>query len=84
MPTQNPTLTILLARFNGRVLIPFSSATECLGIAPQTGRNQLSKGSFPIPTLISGNRRYIHISDMAAWVESLREQPLAKREKCNG
>lgn len=86
MQTENPTLTILLARFNGQVLIPFSAGAECIGIATQTGRNQLSRGEFPIPTVLSGSRRYIHIEDLASYVESLRESHGKKttRGACNG
>lgn len=73
MQTQNPTLTILLAHFNGQVLIPFAAGAECVGIAIQTGRNKLNRGEFPIPTLLSGSRRFIHIQDLATYVESLRE-----------
>lgn len=72
MPT-NQTITILLARFNGQILIPFASAAECVGIAVQTARNKLNRNEFPIATLLSGSRRFVHIEDLAAYVESLRE-----------
>lgn len=85
MPT-NPTITILLARFNGQVLIPFASAVECVGIAVQTARNKLNRNEFPIATLLSGGRRFIHIQDLANYVESLRESQGKKttREACDG
>lgn len=78
MQTQNPTLTILMARFNSQVLVPFAAGAECVGIAVQTARNKLNRGEFPIPTLLSGGRRFIHIQDLANYVEGLREQPLQK------
>ena len=84
MQTQNSTLTILLARFNSQVLVPFAAGAECVGIPVQTARNKLHKGEFPIPTVLTGNRRFIHIEDLANYVENLREQPLAKGEKNDG
>lgn len=76
----NSTLTILLARFNGQVLVPFAAGAECVGIPVQTARNKLHKGEFPIPTILSGTRRFIYIQDLSDYVETLRKQPLAKGE----
>lgn len=74
MPTISSTLQILLARFNGQVLIPFAPASESVGIPEQTARNLLSKKKFPIPTVpnSNGSRRFIHIEDLANYVDSLR------------
>jgi len=68
----NPTLQILLARFNGQVLIPFIPAAETMGFAGQTARNLSSRGEFPVPTVTVGRRRFIHLADMAEYVEALR------------
>lgn len=68
------TLQILLARFNGQVLIPLATASESVGINVQTARNRLVGGNFPIPTVLNGSRRFIHISDLASYVESLRDK----------
>jgi len=82
MQTQiSSTLQILLARFNGQILIPFVAASESVGIPEQTARNKLSKGEFPIPTVLSGSRRQIHIQDLAAYVDNLREQSVVKKPK---
>jgi hypothetical protein len=77
----NSTITILLARFNGQVLIPFAAAAECVGIPEQTARNKLVKGVFPIPTVLSGGRRFVHVQDLANYVESLREFPGKKTNR---
>lgn len=71
---QNITITlqILLAKFNGQILIPLVRASESIGIPGQTARNQLTDGTFPIPTVKRDSRRFIHISDLADYVESLR------------
>lgn len=57
----NSTITILLAQFNGQVLIPLAAGAECVGIPEQTARNKLVKGEFPIPTVLSGGRRFMHV-----------------------
>jgi Pyocin activator protein PrtN len=79
--TLSATLQILLARFNGQVLIPFILAAESVGIAQQTARNQLVSGKFPIKTILVGSRRFIHILDLAEYVDSLREQPIGKSKR---
>lgn len=68
------TLQILLARFNGQVLIPLAAASESVGIPEQTARNRLAGGNFPIRTVLNGSRRFIHVADLADYVESLRAQ----------
>lgn len=76
MQNINSTLQVLLVRFNGKVLIPLESAVESIGIHIRTARNKLSKGTFPIPTVLVLSRRYIHISDLANYVESCRVSPV--------
>lgn len=71
MQNINTTIQILLARFNGQVLIPLVSASESVGISAQTARNRLCNGTFPIPTRLVESRRFIHISDLANFVDSL-------------
>lgn len=65
------TLQILLVRFHGQVLIPFASASESIGIPGPTARNMLSGGTYPVKTVKIGSRRFIHINDLANFVESL-------------
>lgn len=81
MQQLNSTITILLARFNGQVLIPFAAASECVGIREQTARNLLVKGEFPIPTILLGGRRFVHIQDLADYVESLRQSQHKKTRR---
>jgi hypothetical protein len=74
MSNLSPTLQILLARFNGQILIPFTAAAESAGIAEQSARNLVAQKRFPIPTLqnSSGSRRFVHIDDLANYIDSLR------------
>jgi hypothetical protein len=80
MQNITTTIQILLARFNGQVLIPLVSASESVGISAQTARNRLSNGTFPIPTVMVESRRFIHISDLADFVESRRAPKQATPE----
>ena len=72
MQQLNTTIEILLARFNGQVLIPFVAASEAAGIPQQTARNRLAKGDYPIPTILNGSRRFVHVADLSEYIESLR------------
>lgn len=74
MQNLSSTLQILLARFDGQVLIPFASASKSVGIPEQTARNRLVSGNFPIPTVLNGSRRFVHVADLADYVESLRSE----------
>lgn len=78
MQNLSTTTAILLTKFNGQILIPFSEAAEIAGIASQTARNQLSKGTFPIPSIRNGGRRFIHINDLAAFIDKLRDSGVSK------
>ena len=71
MQNITTTIQILLARFNGQVLIPLVAASESVGISAQTARNRLSNGTFPISTKLVESRRFIHITDLADFVDSL-------------
>lgn len=80
MQQLNSTIQILLAQFNGQVLIPFVAASEAAGIPQQTARNRLAKGDYPIPTVLNGSRRFVHVADLCEYIESLRSpKPKPKR-----
>jgi hypothetical protein len=80
MQSITTTIQILLARYNGQGLIPLVSASESVGISAQTARNRLSNGTFPIPTRLVESRRFIHISDLAVFVDSLPTSKSASPE----
>lgn len=70
---QIPSLVeILLAKFDGQLLIPLLDALTVIGYNQQTARNELSKKSFPIRTVLQGGRRYICITDLAAYLARLQ------------
>ena len=78
MQNQSTTLTILLAQFGGQILIPFASASTTAGMAEQTARNRLVRGDYPMRTVTVGGRRFVHVEDLATYIESLR-QPTPRR-----
>ena len=76
-------LELLKERFNGKLLIPFAAGSEAVGFTAKTARNKLSLGTFPIRTVLEGTRRYIHITDLASYVDSKYADltsPLSKRQ----
>lgn len=82
-PTTPTLVDVLLAKFYGRILVPFPDAVEALGYNRQTARNELVRGVFPVPTMLQGARRFIAVTDIAAYVERLyanREQPRPKKK----
>lgn len=78
MQNLSSTIQILLAQHDGKVLIPFAAASSTAGMAEQTARNALSRGDYPIPTVEVGRRRFVHVQDLAEYIESLR-QPKPRR-----
>lgn len=67
-----PSLLLLSVQFPGQILIPFISAATRAGWKSQTARNLLSAGKFPLPTTTVGSRRFVHIADLANYLESKR------------
>ena len=83
MDVNSTTIQLLSARFRGQILIPFTDGAEVLGYAPQTARNKLHQGNFPVQTIMYGHRRVIHIEDLANYIDKHRDPagqfPKAKR-----
>lgn len=82
-PTTPTLVDVLLAKFHGRILIPFLDAIDAIGINHQTARNKLHRGVFPVPTMLQGGRRFIAVTDLAAYLEQLyaaREKPKQKKK----
>src|ERR1035437_4501707 len=85
MRTEEPnddSLTILTRHHSG-LLLPLSAAAQEIGINLRTAHNQISKGVFPIPTILRDRRRYVHISELAIYLDRLCQRaaennPLSK------
>lgn len=60
---------LLLARFDGRLVIPFVEALEVLSYNQQTARNELSRKVFPIPVFKRGSRNFISVESLAIYLQ---------------
>lgn len=69
--TTENSLEILSLRY-GRSLLPLSMAAREIGINLRTAHNQISKGIFPVPTILQARRRYVHVEDLAGYIDRLR------------
>jgi hypothetical protein len=65
-------LAALSSRYGG-TLLPLSQAAEEIGIKLRTAHNQISKGVFPIPTILRDRRRYVLAEDLAGYIDNLRQ-----------
>lgn len=74
MQNVSITIQILLARFDGQLLIPFALGASAAGFKEQNARNLAVRGKFPIPTSLNenGSRRFIHIQDLADYIDARR------------
>lgn len=78
MQNISSNLQILLARFDGQLLIPFSEAAKSAGFKEQTARNLLVAKKFPIRSEKRGSRRFVHISDLANYIESVLPEKIKR------
>jgi hypothetical protein len=69
IPTRS--LSTIPNRYGG-TLLPLSLAAQEIGIKLRTAHNQISKGVFPIPTILRDRRRYVLAEDLAGYIDNLR------------
>lgn len=69
--TAENSMEILSHRYS-RSLLPLSMAAHEIGINLRTAHNQISKGIFPVPTILQARRRYVHVEDLAGYIDQLR------------
>lgn len=74
-------LNLLLSKYD-QILIPLPKAAKEIGLCGATARNAVSNGSFPIATIKQGRLRFVHVSDLAAYLDSL--PVMHEMEKCKG
>lgn len=75
MSTSTPsTLQYLETLFPGLALVPVVKAGECLSLAPQTTRNKLATGQFPVKTVLLGGKRLVKKTDLAHYIDDLGEE----------
>jgi hypothetical protein len=85
LSVEYSTSALLLARFDGRVIIPFSEALDALSYHVPTARNQRSQGTFPIPVITRGKRLYIELSELLRYTSGKKKRGRkTKAEKLAG
>lgn len=65
-PTEQIDSLSILSRQHSGSLLPLSATAQEIGINLRTAHNQISKGIFPIPTILRDRRRYVYISELAS------------------
>jgi hypothetical protein len=78
--TPENSLEILSQRYS-RSLLPLSTAAHEIGINLRTAHNQISKGIFPIATILRDRRRYVHVADLAGYIDRLRNSAAPSRSQ---
>lgn len=69
---QSKSIELLKALYPGALQVGIEQLALALSQHPQTIRNQVSEGTFPIPTYCIGARRYAAIIDVASYLDGLR------------
>lgn len=69
--STNSTLDYLESLWPRQALVPALEAGKCLSYAPQTTRNKLAKGQFPIRTVLVGGKRLVKKTDLAQYIDDL-------------
>lgn len=67
----NSTLDYLESLWPRQALVPVLEAGKCLSYAPQTTRNKLAKGQFPVPTVLVGGKRLVNKTQLARYIDEL-------------
>ncbi len=57
--------------FPGMALVPVLEAGQCLSYAPQTTKNKVHNGTFPIKTILVGGKRVVKKTDLAYYIDCL-------------
>lgn len=63
---------LLMAQYQ-KIRVTPEELADILGIAVNTIYNQISAGSFPIPTYKEGKSRYADIRDVGAYLDKCRQ-----------
>ena len=67
------TTALLYDRYQ-RARLNAAELGEQLGLSEGTVRNQISAGTFPVPTYLDGGKRWADIRDVAAYLDQCRER----------
>lgn len=68
--------TMLYLKYD-RVRLTVDEVAHELGIKPGTVRNQISDGSFPVPSYVEGRNRFIDVRALGKYLDERYAEALA-------
>ena len=68
--------TMLYLKYD-RVRLSVDEVAHELGIKAGTVRNQISEGSFPIPSYVEGRNRYVDVRALGQYLDERHNEALA-------
>lgn len=68
--------TMLYLKYD-RVRLTVEEVAHELGIKPGTVRNQISDGSFPVPSYVEGRNRFVDVRALGQYLDERHEEALA-------
>lgn len=66
------TLELVLRLSDGAISIPLKKTAHILGLEPQTIRNRMHEGRWPLPPIRQGRNVYFHAQDIADLIDTGR------------
>ena len=72
---RSRSLEVLQDIFPNQAVISATEAGKAISLAPQTVKNQVSMGNFPIPTFLIGGKRICRLTDVADYIENIGKRP---------
>jgi hypothetical protein len=64
---------MLLVWTGGQPIVPLESLAKMRNIEPRTLLNSIYNKTSPIPMFRDGKRWYAHVTDVATWIDQMRE-----------
>lgn len=68
--------TMLYLKYD-RVRLTVEEVAQELGIKPGTVRNQISEGTFPVPSYVEGRNRFVDIRALGQYLDERHTEALA-------
>lgn len=74
-------LDLIQLRFPNRLRLTLSEACQLLAIEPATARNQICKKSFPVPIVKDRGRSYLHVLELAKFLDGLHASQNSEKKR---
>lgn len=70
---------LVLKQFPGRLYITLVEAGAAIGMRPQTCYNLRTRGTFPLPVRMVGDRPMVALTDLVDYMRNKAAQPIKRR-----